>query len=410
MIFQFSLYGFLKNQRYFEPFFILFLLEKGLSFTQIGILVGFREISVGILEIPTGAVADLSGRRRSMVFSFLAYIFSFLLFTFSSSYAGFFPAMALFATGESFRTGTHKAMIFTWLRRNNRISERSRVYGYTRSWSKIGSAVSIPISALLVMFFNGYAVLFLFTLIPYTAALINFLFYPRELEGEGSGRSMPGLLIRHLAAVLKKSLQRPRLRRLLIESMGFEGVFKAALDYLQPVLQQLALALPFLICMEASRRNAVVVGIVYVLLYLGAAAASRNAYRFNRWSGGEENAARSLWRLAAFFYVALIPLLLFKWYPVSVVFFMGLFLVQNIWRPLLISRFDAYASETEGATVLSIESQGKSLATMLTAPLMGIAVDVLKGVRSIGPFWPVALIGALVSLTMLYGLKERMQA
>ena len=39
MLVRFSLYGFLKNQRYFEPFIILFFLEKGLSFTQIGLLV-----------------------------------------------------------------------------------------------------------------------------------------------------------------------------------------------------------------------------------------------------------------------------------------------------------------------------------------------------------------------------------
>ena len=41
MIFRFSLYGLLKNQRYFEPFLILVFLEKGLTFFQIGLLVAF---------------------------------------------------------------------------------------------------------------------------------------------------------------------------------------------------------------------------------------------------------------------------------------------------------------------------------------------------------------------------------
>ncbi|MDE0330630.1 MAG: MFS transporter, partial [Nitrospinae bacterium] len=78
MMFRFSLYGFLKNQTYFEPFLILAFLEKDLSFFQIGILIGFREVCINIFEIPSGAVADLYGRRRSMIFSFLAYIASFL--------------------------------------------------------------------------------------------------------------------------------------------------------------------------------------------------------------------------------------------------------------------------------------------------------------------------------------------
>ena len=74
MLFRFSLYGFLKNQRYFEPFLVLVLLEKGLTFFLVGVLVGFREIAVNLLEIPSGAVADVCGRRRSMMLSFAAYI------------------------------------------------------------------------------------------------------------------------------------------------------------------------------------------------------------------------------------------------------------------------------------------------------------------------------------------------
>ena len=147
MLFRFSLYGFLKNQTYFEPFLILAFLEKDLSFFQIGILIGFREVCINLFEIPSGAVADLYGRRRSMIFSFLAYIASFLVFGLSASFAALFLAMFAFALGDSFRTGTHKAMIFEWLRIQNREKERTRVYGFTRSWSKVGSAVSVVIAS-----------------------------------------------------------------------------------------------------------------------------------------------------------------------------------------------------------------------------------------------------------------------
>ena len=66
MLFRFSLYGFLKNQRYFEPFFLLLLLDKGLSFFTVGLLIAFRDVAINVLEIPSGAIADLAGRRRSM--------------------------------------------------------------------------------------------------------------------------------------------------------------------------------------------------------------------------------------------------------------------------------------------------------------------------------------------------------
>ena len=100
MLFRFSLYGFLKNQRYFEPFLVLIFLEKGLSFFSIGLLIGFREVAVNLLEIPSGAAADLAGRRGVMILSFCAYIASFIAFGLAENMPLLLLAMFLFAIGE----------------------------------------------------------------------------------------------------------------------------------------------------------------------------------------------------------------------------------------------------------------------------------------------------------------------
>jgi len=78
--YKFCTYGFLKNLRFFEPFLILFFVEKGLTYFQIGTLYAVREVSTNILEVPTGIIADSFGRRRTMIYSFISYIFSFLIF------------------------------------------------------------------------------------------------------------------------------------------------------------------------------------------------------------------------------------------------------------------------------------------------------------------------------------------
>ena len=86
--YRFSAYGFLKNLRFFEPFIILYFRETGFSFLDIGILFAIKEISTVILEVPTGFVADIGGRKTSMVFSMAAYIVSFLTFFFFPSFVG----------------------------------------------------------------------------------------------------------------------------------------------------------------------------------------------------------------------------------------------------------------------------------------------------------------------------------
>ena len=408
MIKRFSLYGFLKNQRYFEPFIILFFLSQGLSFTQIGFLIAFRELSINLMEIPSGAVADLFGRRRSMVFSFVSYIISFAIFGFSLYYWHLFFAMFFFAIGEAFRTGTHKAMIFTWLRSEQRLDEKTRVYGYTRSWSKIGSAVSTVLAVAFVLLTNNYSYIFFITIIPYSAGLINLITYPADLEGPRIEN--PGIrdVVAHLRHCLYSSLVIRQLRRLIVESMSFEGVYKAVEDYLQPVVKNMALLIPIFIWWGETRRSAVMIGIVYVILYLASAYASRKSHRLIDHAGGEEKASRLLWKVAFILYMALIPLLYFEYYYVAVIGFIALSLIQNFWRPILISRFDAYASETEGATVLSIESQAKSVSTMIVAPVLGVAVDFVSGRGLGGEFWPVATIAAVVALLiMLTPLKNK---
>jgi len=400
MIRRFSLYGFLKNQRYFEPFIILFFLQQGLSFTQIGFLIAFRELAINLMEIPSGAIADLFGRRRSMILAFVSYIISFAI-CFCRDYWHFFIAMLFFAIGEAFRTGTHKAMIFTWLRIEGRLDEKTKVYGYTRSWSKIGSAVSTVLAVAFVLLTNNYAYVFFFAIIPYIAGLINFMTYPKELEGQPGEKVGIRDVVLHLWECIRAALVVRRLRRLIVESMSFEGVYKAVADYLQPIVKNMALLLPIFIAWGETRRSAIMIGVVYVILYLVSAYASRRSYRITSYAGGEERGSRLLWKVVFILYIALIPLLYFGYYYMAVIGFITLSLIQNFWRPILISRFDAYATEAKGATVLSIESQAKSVSTMIIAPVLGVVVDFARGQSLGGEFWPVAAIAAVVALLIL---------
>ncbi len=147
--YKFCFYGFFKNLKFFEPFLMLFFLDKGISFLQIGTLYAIREISINIIEIPSGIFADILGRKKTMITSFIAYIASFIVFYFSQNYVWLVIAMVFFSFGDAMRTGTHKAMIFDYLEINSWMSEKVTYYGHTRSWSQIGSAISSIIAAII---------------------------------------------------------------------------------------------------------------------------------------------------------------------------------------------------------------------------------------------------------------------
>ncbi len=441
MLFRFCLYGFLKNQRYFDPFLMLALLAGGISFFWIGVLVAIRELTVNLLEIPSGAIADGWSRRRSMIVSFASYVASFLVFAGANSLAWFALAMVLYGIGDSFRTGTHKAMIFEWLRMQGRESERTEVYGYTRSWSQIGSAVSGVLAAVCVLVTANYQAVFLFSAIPCLANMINLWGYPSSLDGDHERQSNVGFMFRSVIRSLGDSVRKPGLRRLMLESMSWEGVLHAVKDYLQPALAALALAwlvqwplvndggipvpagdspaavrasddvaLPVsaggTIELSAEvnrleiRDTAILAGIVYPLLFLMSSFASRRAHRLVRREGSLDRASRKLWGWQTVLFLGILMSDLLGWITVTVLFFVGLHVLLNLWRPILISRFDEASSAGESATILSIESQSQRLSTLVVAPLLGLAIDWTTGESGIGAFWPIGVVGGAAAVVM----------
>ncbi len=429
MLFRFSLYGFLKNQRYFDPFLILFFRQAGLSFTAIGLLVGFREVLINLFEVPSGALADIYGRRRCMIFSFCAYIASFAVFAFSSSVWHFFAAMALFALGDAFRTGTHKAMIFGYLLREGRSDEKTRYYGVTRSFSKLGSAVSVVVASAIVFVAAGlqadaglvvYRYLFLASIAPYVVSLINFAGYPDHLDRAGRRAASVGQVFRHLFRVGGQALKVSRMRRLIIESMGFEGTYKVAKDYLQPIIMVAALSLPLFAGLGDIQRTAGLILIVYVALHLLESLASRRSETVRLRAGGAERGARFLWWMNLAVFAAIAGGLGLDWCvgttgaligpAVAIGGFVALAVVQNFWRPIQIGRFSAAGDPADGATVLSIESQAKSISAAVLAPLLGLAVDWFgsfgRPCSKGASFIPVALAGLGITAAVLVFCRQ----
>ncbi len=403
MLFRFSLYGFLKNQRYYDPFIVLAFREKGLSFLQIGLIFGFREVCTNIFEIPSGAVADLYGRRRAMIFSFCAYIASFATFALSNSLLMLFGAMFFFGLGDAFRTGTHKAMIFDWLRLQGRSDEKTKIYGFTRSWSQMGSAVSVLIAGTLVFLLGNYTAIFWYSIIPYLINIINFFGYPKELDGDKQSEFSLKAVASLFWSAIKQSVQFPPLRRLVFEGMGFEGMYKASKDYLQPVLEKAATVLPILLTVDSSKRTAVLVTVIYFPLYFLSSFASRNSHRVSDWRGGDEGAAQVMWWTNLLFFALLIPAFYYNLHPAIIALFVILAILQNFWRPGLISRFNVQSSPEMSATILSIEGQSKSLATVILAPLLGWLVD------NAGNFYPVGIVGTCIAVVILIAYHSQLE-
>lgn len=369
------MYGFLKNLDFSEPFLILFYLSLGLNFLQIGILVSFLNICVNVMEIPSGALADIYGRKNSVMVSLAGYIIAFAIFAFSHGYAPLFIALFFYSIGDAFRTGTHKAMIFDWLRMNNRLSEKTRVYGYTRSWSKYGSAISVIIAPVIVIFSKDYRWIFIFSIIPYIIGVWNIASYPAYLNKKLDNKLNIGLIFSHTIGSIKSSFVNIHLRKLIVQSLGFEGVFEVTKDYLQPILKAQAMVFVVYFAFPEKESTAIIVGVVYFILHMISATASRRAHIFAGRFKTEQGAIVAM--IFAGFVLAFLSSIgiYVKLFVMAIISYILFYVIQNLWRPILVAQYDDYAESSEQATILSIESQTKTVGITIIAPIAGYLAD-----------------------------------
>jgi len=375
--YRFCLYGFFKNLRFFEAFLVLFFLEKGLSFLAIGTLYAVREITVNIFEVPSGVLADTLGRRRTMILAFVFYILSFFAFFFSENYIGFLVAMILFSLGEAFRSGNNKAMIYHYLSVKGWDGQRVHYYGHTRSWSQMGSALSAISGAAIVFISGSYRLIFLFSVIPYILDLILVATYPAFLDGDLKKFSWSevGNKFKKVFRSLIQNMRSYQVLRVLGSLSVYSGYYKAVKDYLQPVVAAWALSIPLLTSFQDEQRSAIMVGLVFFVVYIFSSIASRSSGSFSdRFTNLSVPMNLSLafgllcGILSGFFYSM-------DLWPVSVLLFIAVYMIENIRKPVGVAYLGSATDNSVMASVLSVDSQLKSLVAAILAPLFGIFAD-----------------------------------
>ena len=356
---------------------MLFFLEKGLSYFEIGILYSIREITVNIIEIPTGVLADAFGRRRTMVFSFLSYIAAFFVFNFSSFFPFFIIAMIFFSFGEAFRTGTHKAMIFEYLKINGWADQKVYYYGNTRAASQMGSAFSAVIAALIVFYTGTMKVVFLYSTIPYFIDLLLMLSYPKELEGPTKkiAFSEVSSSIKKVFVSFFKALKDPVFIRTLANISVPKGFHKAVKDYLQPVIILFTISFPFFTDLDEDKRISVMIGFFYTVIYLLNSFASKKAGSIS------ERFRHLCMPLNISLFLAFVTGIIigitynFDLPVIAIAGFLVIYLLENFRRPVGVSYISEIIDDSIMATVLSTDSQVSAITASVIALVIGFLSD-----------------------------------
>ena len=369
---KFSLYGLLKNLRFFEPFMLIYFLDQSLNLFHIGILFSIREIIIYIFEIPSGVIADRYGKKTELVFCFIFYITSFILFFFATGFVGFVFAMSLFALGEAFRSGTHKAMIMAYMDRHELKDSKTRIYGLTRSYSLIGSMIASLVSIGLVLWLPSIRYLFLVAIIPYVIDLLMILTYPNYLNEKRDATFSIKSFIKSNIDGITYTFKNKNVRNAVFNSSTYQAFFKAIKDYIQPLILAITGSIIVFSSLDNDQHKTIYIGIIYTIIYFISAISSRNAH-YVQGFGSHKTLIKWMWFLTA----VVLLVMSFLQSSLIIVFsvFVVLYVIMNIRKPIMVDVIGEATVDDKRATVLSIEAQMASLMIAISAPLIGLLAE-----------------------------------
>lgn len=115
---------------FYVPVWVAFE-QRYISLAQLITLEAILQGSQLILELPTGALADLIGRRKSMALGYFTRAIAMIVYAFSTNFTGFLVHALLLGGGEALVSGAQEALLYDTLKeldQENRFAKLSSKY------------------------------------------------------------------------------------------------------------------------------------------------------------------------------------------------------------------------------------------------------------------------------------------
>lgn len=133
------------------PILFLFYRDNGLATQELFLLKSVYSFSIVVLEVPSGYLGDVWGRKASLVLGSVLGFAGFALYCVSSGFWTFMACEIILGAGQSFISGSDSALLYDSLQASQRQGEYLKVEGKMVSAGNFAEAVAAPLGVLLAM-------------------------------------------------------------------------------------------------------------------------------------------------------------------------------------------------------------------------------------------------------------------
>lgn len=335
------------------PILVLFLLAKGLNFTEIMLLQSIAAVSVVIFEVPTGAIADKFGRKFSMGLGSLLWASSLLIYVVGTNFFIFAIAEIIFSLGATLKSGADTAIIYDSLKLMKRERDFQEVEGHARSLSLYAQAIGSVIAGFIYSININLPMLvsILFMLVTFITTL-RFSEPPIEEKKDNC-------TIGYFKQIYESGsyvLNHEKIKAILFFLMVFFIFYRAGFWYFQPYMKAVNIPVEWF-------------GAIFFIFNITAAIVSKKSHKIMEITKPRTLSFMALLIITSFFILGITKV----WIGVFAILLQQA--ARGLYRPVTRKYLNKHIPSNKRATILSFQSLVTSLAVAITSPFIGMLMD-----------------------------------
>lgn len=358
LLWPFYLSAFLSGLFFIYPAFYIIQLQQILTLTQIGFLITALSFSSFIFEIPTGAIADIFGRKFSVLLGYFLQGFSLIFISITTNFYLLLIAFFLYGIFGTFVSGAD----ISWSTDNLLFKKRknliSNFFIKEQSFNKLSLIFSGFIGTILVLKLGLNIIWFVSSLSFFFAGFV-LIFIPEHRLTKEKKKTFSRFLNKSKESI-KYSIKNKFILYLLV-ALFFVSFFTVARGNIswQPLLEESGFPIYYL-------------GILFSIIAFFGIIAPYFAKPLIK-KIGKTNIFLSVIIIAQAFISFLI--LFSKSWIFEIFIMVFLYFIFDLYNPIRKSYYQNFIPSKMRATINSFSATILALAFVLSAPLTGLLID-----------------------------------
>uniref|UniRef100_UPI003217C529 MFS transporter n=1 Tax=uncultured Draconibacterium sp. TaxID=1573823 RepID=UPI003217C529 len=334
------------------PIMLLFIQSNNMGMTELLVLKAIYSVAIVAMEIPSGWMADVWGRKKTLLLGSILGSAGFLIYSFSYGFLAFIVAEIILGLGHSFVSGADSALLYDSLKADNKTDKYVREEGRITSFGNFAEAIAGVVGGFLaaISFRTPFYFQFAVASIAIPAALT--MIEPKIHTNEHIHS------IKQLVLNIKNTLLGNQNLRIAILLSAVTGTATLTFAWLVQ---------PFFVAINLPEE---MFGIFWTALNLSVGISSAFAHKIEEFWGKKWSVLSVIILLSAGYFLAGISIS--YW---GLIFLFLFYLVRGIATPILKNYINQYTASEVRATMLSVRNFVIRIVFAGIGPLLGFITD-----------------------------------